>query len=229
MTAVALMMACGTAGSPNTGVAAASTIAQTAGSTAVVQQADAQSVLRMTHGYHRWKSCRCRCGRCGHWRDGCVRGRRGPRGLPGEKGPCGKQGPSGERGPRGERGLNGQAGPSGAISSIDTTLVSLTFPPYDTNFTVYVADGTTWIQDPRTAPPQAWHSLASVPGYPDGATGVSLTEAAEPLSSLLITVLTSDGTLTKTKCILTAPPPPPGLDWGTTYCAPFTVITPPAG
>ncbi|WP_156056641.1 hypothetical protein [Streptosporangium roseum] len=60
-------------------------------------------------------------------------------------------------------------------------------------------------------------------------TGVSLTEAAEPLSSLLITVLTSDGTLAKTKCVLTAPPPPPGLDWGTTYCAPFTVITPPAG
>ncbi|GAA4229786.1 hypothetical protein GCM10023075_38010 [Streptosporangium album] len=68
-----------------------------------------------------------------------------------------------------------------------------------------------------------------MPGYPAGAIGVSLTEAAAPLSSLLITVLTSDGTLTETKCILTASSPPPGLAWGSTYCAPFTVITPPSG
>ncbi|MDP9866857.1 MULTISPECIES: hypothetical protein [Streptosporangium] len=68
-----------------------------------------------------------------------------------------------------------------------------------------------------------------MPNYPTGVIGVSLTEAATPLSSLLITVLTSDGTLAQTKCILTAPPPPPGPAWGSTYCSPFTVITPPSG
>ncbi|MEU0567474.1 hypothetical protein ABZ297_19095 [Nonomuraea sp. NPDC005983] len=68
-----------------------------------------------------------------------------------------------------------------------------------------------------------------MPGYPTGVVGVSLTEAAEPLSSLLITVLTSNGALSQTECILTAPPPPPGPAWGTTYCNGFTPIdAPPA-
>ncbi|WP_433240075.1 hypothetical protein ACQPYK_33820 [Streptosporangium sp. CA-135522] len=68
-----------------------------------------------------------------------------------------------------------------------------------------------------------------MPGYPAGVIGVSLAEAATPLSSLLVTVLTSGGTLSQAKCILTPPPPPPGPAWGETYCDRFTVITPPSG
>ncbi|MGV9776344.1 hypothetical protein [Streptosporangium sp. NPDC003464] len=61
--------------------------------------------------------------------------------------------------------------------------------------------------------------------------GVSVTEAAVPLSTLLVTVLTSGGVLSQTKCVITPPPPPPppGPAWGQTYCDGFTVITPPAG
>lgn len=114
------------------------------------------------------------------------------------------------------------------IFTIDTALISLTFPPFDTNFTAHAVGGITWIKNPRTAPPQAWHDLSAVPSYPTGVIGVSLTEAAAPFSSLLITVLTSDGTLAETKRILTAPPPIPGPARGSTYCAPFTVITPPS-
>ncbi|MFI7642184.1 hypothetical protein [Nonomuraea sp. NPDC049400] len=66
-----------------------------------------------------------------------------------------------------------------------------------------------------------------MPGYPEGVVGVSLTELAQPLSSLLITVTTSVGGLAQTKCILTAPPPPPGPAWGTTYCDGFTAVPPP--
>ncbi|MBN6053697.1 hypothetical protein JYK22_17280, partial [Nonomuraea sp. RK-328] len=156
-------------------------------------------------------------------------GKTGPAGPRGEQGPAGPQGPRGLSGPPGPRGPQGPAGPpSGASSGVDTTLVSLTFPPFDTNFTVYVADGVTYVRDPRTPSPGDWHSLAAVPGYPQGVVGASLTEAAVPLSSLLITVLTSGGGLAQTKCILTAPPPPPGPAWGTTYCDGFTTIPTPA-
>ncbi|MFI7706021.1 hypothetical protein [Nonomuraea sp. NPDC049480] len=64
-------------------------------------------------------------------------------------------------------------------------------------------------------------------GYPEGVIGVSLTELAQPLSSLLITVTSSGGGLAQTKCILTAPPPPPGPAWGTEYCDGFTPISAP--
>ncbi len=180
--------------------------------------------------------------RCSCWRYRCKRGHRGREGARGPEGPRGKAGPAGPQGPDGKDGLPGTEGPrgkdglpgtqgpqglSGSISSTDTTLVSLTFEPFDTNFTAYVSGGTTWIRDPRTAPPNAWHSLDSVPKYPKNVVGVSLAEAATPLSSLLITVETGDGVLAQTKCILTAPPPPPGPAWGPTYCGEFATITPP--
>ncbi|GII27281.1 hypothetical protein Pmi06nite_07230 [Planotetraspora mira] len=100
------------------------------------------------------------------------------------------------------------------------------FEPYDTNFTAYVSDGTTWIRDPRTAEP--WHSLTSVKNYPAGVIGVSLTEAAAPFNTLLVTVLTSTSTLAQSACTLTAPPPPPGSAWGPAFCSAFVQITPPA-
>ncbi|MEU7861908.1 hypothetical protein [Nonomuraea sp. NPDC049141] len=157
-------------------------------------------------------------------------GSRGERGLPGPAGPQGPegrrgpQGPEGRRGPEGPQGPRGPQGESSTKSSVDTTLLSLTFPPFDTDFTAYVSDEITWIRDPRTPSEGAWHSLASVPGYPGGVVAVSLAEAAVPLSSLLITVLTAKGALSQTKCILTAGPPPAGPAWGTTYCDGFTAI-----
>ncbi|GGO65546.1 collagen-like triple helix repeat-containing protein [Nonomuraea cavernae] len=159
-------------------------------------------------------------------------GWQGPPGLEGEPGPQGETGPRGPQGvpglpgPRGPRGAPGTPGTPGTASGVGSTLVSLTFPPYDTNFTAYVSDGVTWILDPRTPAPGGWHSLTSVPGYPPGVVGVSVTEADEPLSSLLITVLTSSGSLAQTKCVLTAAPPPPGPAWGTTYCDGFTSLQP---
>ncbi|MER6170510.1 hypothetical protein [Streptosporangium sp. NPDC001681] len=114
------------------------------------------------------------------------------------------------------------------IFSIDTAPTSLTFPPFDTNFTAHAVGGITRIKNPRTAPPQAWHGLSAVPSYPTGVIGVSLTEATTPFSSPRIAVLTSDGTLAETKRILTAPPPIPDPAWGSTCYALFTVITPPS-
>jgi hypothetical protein len=104
----------------------------------------------------------------------------------------------------------------------------LLFAPFDTNFLAYVAaDGTTWIRDPRTPSPADWHSLDSVPFYPTGVVGVTLTEAATPFNTLLITVLTSGGGLAQTRCTLTAAPPPPGPGWAASYCKPFGVVAPP--
>lgn len=226
MAVATLAIACGTPGSPNPGAAAANMISKTAGTALLDRQTDGGAALYLACGHRHRKSCRCWCDRRGHRHDGCRRGPCGPRGP---RRPSGKKGFDGKQVPFEERRASGQNSLSGSISSIDTTLVSLTFPPFDTNFTANVVGGTTWIKDPRTAPPQAWHSLSAVPGYPTGVIGVSLTEAAAPLSSLLITVLTSDGTLAETKCILTAPAPAPGPAWGSTYCAPFTVITPPSG
>ncbi|WP_248963957.1 hypothetical protein [Sphaerisporangium perillae] len=109
-------------------------------------------------------------------------------------------------------------------------LITLLFAPFDTNFIAYApGDGTTWIQDPRTPVPGSWHKLDSVPGYPAGVVGVSLTEAAVPFNTLLVTVSTSGGVLAQTKCTLTAPPPPPGAAWAAAYCGAFKVITPPSG
>jgi hypothetical protein len=108
-------------------------------------------------------------------------------------------------------------------------LITLLFDPFDTNFVAYApGNGTTWIKDPRTPSPGDWHSLGSVPGYPSGVVGVTVTEAARPFNTLLITVLTSGGVLSQTKCTLTEGTPPTGPAWGTTYCSAFKVITPPS-
>jgi hypothetical protein len=221
ISAVALTMTCGTLGLSVPAVATASATAETARTASLEQEANRVDVPIIVHRHCDRKRCCYRCSRC-------KRGPRGPEGPRGKDGICGKTGPPGREGPRGKEGPPGPGNPSGTTSSVDTTLISLTFAPFDTNFTAYVTGGTTWIRDPRTAPPEAWHSLALVPGYPVGVIGVSLTEAAVPLSSLLITVFTSDGTLAQTKCILTAPPPPQGPAWGPTYCDAFTVITPPS-
>ncbi|MEV0595096.1 hypothetical protein [Nonomuraea cavernae] len=157
-------------------------------------------------------------------------GEQGERGEQGETGAEGARGPVGPPGPRGLPGPPGPPGPpggNGAATSVDTTLVSLTFAPYDTNFTAYATGGTTWIRDPRTGAAGGWHSLEKVGGYPQGVIGVSLTEAV-PLNALLVTVATSDGLLKQTTCRLTDEVPPAGPAWGVAYCAPFAFITPPS-
>jgi hypothetical protein len=217
-------------------VAAASTAIEIAKITSAGRGANMAGISATIHDNCFWRPCGCRPRRCkrGPRGKGGPPGKRGPRGPAGPRGkdgfpgPKGPHGENGSPGPGGVRGPAGPAGLDGSISSTDSTLVSLTFEPFDTNFTAYVSEGTTWIRDPRTAPPGSWHSLSSVAGYPAGVVGVSVTEAASPLSSLLITVLTSGGVLSQTKCVLTAPAPPPGPAWGSTYCDGFRVITPPA-
>ncbi|NUW36450.1 collagen-like protein [Nonomuraea sp. SMC257] len=161
------------------------------------------------------------------------RGVRGPQGVAGQEGAPGKDGAAGPQGPQGSRGPQGPAGPRGPVGpaggdgpSIDTTLVSLTFPPFDTNFAGYARGGGTWIHDPRSDAP--WHSLSQVDNYPDDVVGVSVTEAV-PLDALLVTVVTADGRLAETTCRFTeGTPPPAGPAWGTTFCDDFRPITPPA-
>ncbi|MEQ4717328.1 hypothetical protein [Nonomuraea sp. B19D2] len=84
----------------------------------------------------------------------------------------------------------------------------------------------TWIRDPRAEPPLAWHRIDGLDGYPEGATGVSLTEAV-PLNALLVTVVGADGVVAQTTCAIKPGTPPPGADWAKAYCAAFTQITPP--
>ncbi|WP_217708106.1 collagen-like protein [Nonomuraea rhodomycinica] len=196
------------------------------------------------HGRCRRHHCGCRRAWCGRPWPGPPgppgprghRGARGPQGVAGHEGAPGKDGasgPQGLQGPQGPRGPQGPAGPRGPVGpaggdgpSIGTTLVSLTFPPFDTNFAGYARGGDTWIRDPRSDAP--WHSLSQVDNYPGDVVGVAVTEAV-PLDALLVTVVTADGRLAETTCRFSeGTPPPPGPAWGTTYCDDFRPITPPA-
>ncbi|MDR8414573.1 hypothetical protein MTP10_38335 [Nonomuraea sp. 3-1Str] len=124
----------------------------------------------------------------------------------------------------GPAGPGGPAGPAGtAVPDIDTTLVSLTFFPFDTNFAAYTRGGTTWVRDPRSDAP--WHSLDTVPNYPAGVVGVSLTEAV-PLNALLVTVVTAEGGIRETTCRLTSGKPPVEPLWAD-QCDDFTQVTAP--
>lgn len=151
----------------------------------------------------------------------------GPIGPSGPAGPTGLSGPAGPTGPQGPTGPSGPTGPAGpAGPTTDTALVSLSNPPRpDENFTAYAANGTTWILDPR--PTAGWHSLSSVKEYPAGVVGVSLA-AGVPLSSLLVTLVTSSGDLYQSICTITDTPPPPGPEWGETYCDKFIRIPQPS-
>ncbi|GAA2267392.1 hypothetical protein GCM10010149_04880 [Nonomuraea roseoviolacea subsp. roseoviolacea] len=190
------------------------------------------------YGRCRRHHCGCRRGWCGRVWPGPPgppgprghRGARGPQGVAGHEGAPGEDGATGPQGPRGPQGPTGPRGPVGPAGGdgpgIDTTLVSLTFPPFDTNFAGYARGGDTWIRDPRSAAP--WHSLSQVDNYPDGVVGVSVTEAV-PLDALLVTVVTADGRVAETTCRFTeGTPPPAGPAWGTTFCDDFRAITPPA-
>ncbi|GAA1273672.1 hypothetical protein GCM10009677_28630 [Sphaerisporangium rubeum] len=144
------------------------------------------------------------------------------------RGPAGPPGPPGPQGSPGQTGPAGPAGPAGASASIDSVLLTLLFPPFATNFLAYAAgDGTVWVNDPRTSTGN-WHSLRAVPNYPDGVVGVTLTQAALPFNTLLVTLLTSAGTMSQTTCTITPGTPPPGPAWGTSYCFPFAPLPPPA-
>ncbi|MGW0589396.1 hypothetical protein [Streptosporangium sp. NPDC002607] len=128
-------------------------------------------------------------------------------------------GPAGPQGEEGEEGDPGPQGPPGPGIDIDSAFND------NTEYLGYVpGDGRTLLRDPRTTP--NWHDLSSVAGYPGNVVGVTLAALGR---RLYVTVLSDNGRVAQTACVVN---PTPGSGENPAWpgnCGAFAYLTPPTG
>ncbi|MEU9835799.1 hypothetical protein AB0D67_30045 [Streptosporangium sp. NPDC048047] len=126
-------------------------------------------------------------------------------------------GPSGAQGPPGPQGPPGRPGPQGPSAG-----VAMAFQGGTAFLGAPRSDGALLLRDPRTTP--RWFDLSSVPGYPGGVVGLSMSSLGNDLH---LTVRNANGKLAYTSCVVQPTPGTPGNPRWPENCIPFIDLTPP--